>query len=165
VSRRDLLAAVKRLLRARVPLYAVFIIVVFALLPQTLWHLNKQAMRRAPLGTEKGLELQELIVKVKSELVQAERQLIKAGEAPLLALKDVELEINFVVHTKAGAEAELVAVSGGMEVGQEKTQRIRISLTPIAKDLQVQPRPKPLMNGERETVIGPTPPPKKKENP
>src|SRR5262249_40501519 len=119
-------------------------------------------LKAAQSGAEKGLELQELIVKVKSELAQAERQLIKEGGAPLLALNDVDLEINFVVHTEANAEAKLVAVSGATKVGQEKTQKIRLHLTPIVKELHVQPQQQPIIEDKSQHVIGPEAPPAKK---
>jgi hypothetical protein len=125
VSGANLLARVKRITTVRVPLlHAVLIVVLgFFVAPQALSFANRQLGKQVLSGTEKGLELTDLIVRVKSELAQAERQRIKEGEAALLELKDVDLEINFVVYTKANADAKLVAVSTAMEVGQEKTQK------------------------------------------
>lgn len=72
---------------------------------------------QATSGQPAGIELTALITRVNEQLYLAERKGIDGGEAPLLSLADVELEVVFVVEVenKADGEADfkLVAVSGG----------------------------------------------------
>lgn len=74
------------------------------------------------------LGVQELIEKVKIELLEAEEKRIKANESPLFALKNFDLEINFVVKERSkgsGAfDLKILTAGGESEYNSEVTQKI-----------------------------------------
>lgn len=82
------------------------------------------------VADDDGLEISNLIRKVKKELVKADTQRINNNEVALFALKDFRMEINFTVRSvnKAGAgvDYKFVTVEGGAETSNEKVQKLML---------------------------------------
>jgi len=113
----------------------------------------------APASSASQVDVKSLILKVKADLYGAEQEAIARGEAPLLHLEDVELEIAFVANAKAGGEVELLAVTSSSSVEMSRTQRVKLRLSPVAsKQLTIDPSPGPIRSGsDAPAVIGPSP--------
>lgn len=119
---------------------------------------------QATLGQPAGIELTELITRVKEQLYLAERKGVVDGQTPLLTLADVELEVVFVVQVENKADVKsdfkLVAVSGATATELGQTQRVKLRLKPIeASPGAVEPQQAPVIEEGGARVTGPSPPP------
>jgi Trypsin-co-occurring domain 2 len=74
--------------------------------------------------------LKDLILQVRQELMEAAAQSTKLGDAPILSLDGVTIEVNFVVETErkltAGASAKLLAVVGFNAGGEQRYSREQV---------------------------------------
>jgi hypothetical protein len=79
-----------------------------------------------------SLGVEALIEKVKEELISAEERRLTEGAEPLLKLKAVDLEVNFIVEENrkgSGAvDLKVVTVGGESAFGSERTQKVILHL-------------------------------------
>ena len=111
---------------------------IIFLLVVMLYNHRRAASTSAKDSAELGV--QDLIEKVKSELIKTEQKRIDAEQAPLFELKDFELEVSFVVKTSnkesGKAEFEVVTVGGETEFSSEKIQKIKLHMTAVQPQLR-----------------------------
>lgn len=127
--------------------------------------LSYQSWRPAQLIATGSSELgiKDLILKVKKELAETERDR-PINEAALFKLRDFELEVNFIVKTRHAASGkvdyEVVAVGADTEIGTERIQRIKLRMDAHIQEPGSQPPLPwpPASNTGKEVTIGPTPP-------
>jgi hypothetical protein len=113
-----------------------------------------------------ALGVQELIEKVKEELIKTEEKRISAQQAPLFELKDFELEINYVITASekesGGFEIKAVTLNSETETTTEKTQKIILRMSaikPQIKEEKASPRP---LDVNEDIIISQPPPPSKR---
>lgn len=91
-------------------------------------YFSKQKSMYAVDSDSTGLEISDLVRKVKYELYQADSLRIANNEGALFNLKSFEMEISFTVRQviKDGITAnyKFVTVEGGSETGNEKVQKL-----------------------------------------
>lgn len=140
-----------------VPHVAIGLLIVG--LPFLLGRYTAKSLDTATSVGASQIELQSLILKVKSDLYGAEQVAIARGEMPLLHLTDVELEVAFVAQAKSSGEVQLLAVTSSSEVELGRTQRVKLRLSPIpAKQVSVKPENSPIVDESvTPTVIGSVP--------
>jgi hypothetical protein len=86
-------------------------------------------------GKAPSLDLTALLREVRTEVNAATREMLKNRESAMFKVKELEIEINFVVSHEAGADAaKLVPIGLESKVSSEKVQKIRLTLDP-APDL------------------------------
>jgi hypothetical protein len=111
-------------------LFAVGIIVLLIFM---IYNNRKSTLTATDNATRLGV--QELIERVKSELVATERKRVEANEAPLFILQDFELEINFVVKEnstqKGDFDFKVVTVGSAADYGSENTQKVKLRMTAV----------------------------------
>jgi len=73
------------------------------------------------------LGLSDFIKSVRAELIEASTH---EGD-PILELKDVELEVSFVVGKNAKGGVKLWVVDAGGEYSKQQTQTVKLTMTPI----------------------------------
>jgi len=90
------------------------------------------------------LGIADLIVAIRTELVEAENKLRDAGYSPLFVTRELELDIGFVVEKTGTAGAKLdirvLSVGGEGTYSSEDTQRVRLlfkSLVPELKPVEI----------------------------
>lgn len=119
----------------------IFAIGIIALLASMIYN-NRKSTLAVPDNPGR-LGVQELIEKVKSELVGTEKKRVEANESPLFMLQDFELEINFVVKEntaqKGDFDFKVVTVGGAADYGYEKTQRIKLRMSVVQPQQQETP--------------------------
>lgn len=132
------------------PLYVVILLALALLFPEGSRLLRNLTGATPGMASQqsKGLGIEDLIRRVKSELADAEAKRIRNNEAALFELKEFELEIGFVVQerTTAGGKIDyqVVSVDTGTEVGNERVQRIRLRWTtggPVQQSARASPLP------------------------
>ena len=75
-----------------------------------------------------NISIKDFISQVKEELVNA-----IDDKTPFFELGEVELEVAFVLDTKAKAGAKLFVVNVGGEATATQTHRVRLKLTPFVE--------------------------------
>lgn len=75
-----------------------------------------------------NISIKDFIFQVKEELVNA-----VDDKTPFFELGEVELEVAFVLDTKAKAGARLFVVNVGGEATATQTHRVRLKLTPLVE--------------------------------
>lgn len=98
--------------------------IVMAIIPSSSYWF---AQKLTGLDSTATLGIKELINQVKVELIAAEREMRERKEASLFDLKELEMEIHFVVRSGAEAKVEVVGIGGGFEATDEKTQKLRLT--------------------------------------
>ena len=123
--------------KTEIALVIIIIALIFLLL-----HIHKKSAV-ASTETPSEIGIQRLIERVKTELVETSKNSIENNEAPLLILKEFQLEINFVVKETVSQDGhldfEVVTVGNKSDYGIEKTQKITIKMESIAPIEQVVP--------------------------
>jgi len=105
--------------------------------------------------TRPRVEVKDLIREVKTELVAADREMLKNGEAALFQLRDFEMEIQFVVRRSGDLHAEVVGVGGGAGASSESVQKLKLHWDVVpSKTVTVPPAQSPIIK-KPDTVIGP----------
>jgi hypothetical protein len=87
---------------------------------------NGEADTQWGLRMKGNISIKDFISQVKEELVDA-----VDDETPFFELGEVELEVAFVLDTKAKAGARLFVVDVGGEATATQTHRVRLKLTPF----------------------------------
>lgn len=109
-----------------------------------------------------ALGVQDLIEKVKEELIKTEEKRINAKQAPLFELKDFELEINFVItasEKEAGSfEFKAVTLNSETETTTEKTQKIILRMSAVQPQIQQEKASPSPLNVKESTIISQPPP-------
>jgi hypothetical protein len=120
-------------------------------------------------GRDSGLGVYGLVRKVREELTRAENEMVKNNEQEMFVLKDLELEISFVVKKtvmeKGTVEYSFVTVEGESQTGVEKVQKLRLqwSATTPTKG-SAAPSSGPLQVGSGLILTPDKKPPTKEEN-
>jgi hypothetical protein len=129
---------------------------------------NHRRVASASAKDSAELGVQDLIEKVKSELIKTEQSRVDAGQAPLFELKDFELEISFVVKTSdkesGKAEFEVVTVGGETEFSSEKIQKIKLHMTAVQPQLRQAASSTAPPAVEDSAIISDPPPEERKRN-
>lgn len=123
--------------------------------------------RPGSLGSEKKLEITELIRDVKKQVVEASTKAEEKGETPFFRLRSVDLEINYTVKvsgTSSGkAEFYVLTAENSSQTDLEKAQKIVLHLDAIQMYQQtIVPLPGEKIDQTNSPVVDhdPTPPPK-----
>ena len=92
-----------------------------------------------------GVGITDLVRRVKKELAQLEDSMVKKNENAMFQLKDMGMEISFVVRQsvsgKVGGKYELITVEGSRENSNERVQKLILHW-----DAE-KPKPKTLTTG------------------
>jgi K+ transporter len=119
----------------------IFAVGIIVLLIFMIYNNRKSTLVETDNSTRLGV--QELIEKVKSELIATEKKRVEANEAPLFMLQDFELEINFVVKEnttqKGDFDFKVITVGSAADYGSEKTQTIKLRMTAAQPQHQETP--------------------------
>lgn len=112
------------------------------------------------------LGVQDLIEKVKDELIKTEQKRIKDGRDPLFELKDFELEINFVVTNRnkesGGFDFKVVTLEGERDISSERIQKVKLRMAAIPpQEHQAEASEVPLEIDDSTVIRGAQPPEKK----
>lgn len=118
------------------------------------------------------LDIAELIVGVKNELLKAQQHRVQENELPLFEVKDFDLEINFVVRSQSNVtgqlDAKVITVGGEDEYSSEKVHKISLHLTAVSPVPSTGGASRERIPSEGGRVLGPTPssltPNKEREN-
>lgn len=87
-----------------------------------------------------GIGITDLVRKVKKELIQLEDSMTHKNESQMFRLKDMGMEISFVVRQtasgKVGGSYEVLTVEGSHEVSNENVQKLTLhwETPPLVKD-------------------------------
>jgi hypothetical protein len=86
------------------------------------------------VANENKIGLAELLHALRMEIERSRKLLVDSGVAPLLKLKDAEVEVQFVVEKEVkagiGVEIGLFAVDAGGKYHSENLQKLKVTLTP-----------------------------------
>jgi hypothetical protein len=91
-------------------------------------------LRHGPVSnsTDKGLNVANLIEKVRDELAESERRRRTENKASLFDVKTFDLELNFVVRenntAKGGVDFEVVTIGGELQRSAEEIQKITLHM-------------------------------------
>ncbi len=136
-----------RILNCRVKLWhgavAVFVVLVVANFFERL------------VETRPRVEVKDLIREVKAELVAADQEMLKNGEAALFQLKEFEMEIQFVVRRSGDLRAEVVGVGGGAGASSESIQKLKLHWDVVPPTPGSVPPSENPVEKNADTVIGP----------
>lgn len=86
-------------------------------------------VRNAPMQLspkERPLEVKELIEAVSQQLAEVDASRRNKKMLPLFALRDFEMEINYVVRNAGGAKAEVVGIGTNLDTVSERVQKLRL---------------------------------------
>jgi len=126
------------LLRRRLSvLTAVGIGVGCFLLPFVLWWLTSSPRASAPTTTPEGIELQQMLSALQSVLADPTLGSLNAGTTSPFTLKDVDVEVHFVVQKSAPTSGtplyRLVPVDTTLQTRPEHVQTLKMRLisTPL----------------------------------
>lgn len=119
------------------------------------------------IQTYEGLGIKDLVRRVKLELYEAEEEMRRNQEIPLFELKDLDLEISFMIQArstrKGKVEYHFVAVDNEIQTGSERIQRIKLHMTAAQpRDLKKKADESPIPTKQEITIIHDKPPKKKK---
>ena len=120
----------------------VFIVVILLLLLLLVYkHL---VVTKDPGENDKSLGLNELIKKVRSELILMENDRIKENQGGMFELKDFDLEIKFTVNEKrtlsGKIEYQVITIGSEKEISTEKVQTIKLHMKALgASNGEVSP--------------------------
>jgi len=111
--------------------YMSIVIAVLALvflLVRNLQHTRNFAKQAAYPCDSTGVGITDLVRKVKKELANLEDSMVKNNESAMFRLRDMQLEISFVVRynnsVTMGGSYELVSVEGEESGGNEHVQKL-----------------------------------------
>jgi NTP-dependent ternary system trypsin peptidase co-occuring protein len=154
---------VRAFMRAKVPLGPLTGFLALALVFAFFLRSHKQTpISQADLSKE-GLGVEDLISRVKSELTELEKQERARGEDALFAVKDFDLEINFIVHThitdKGEVTTHLVTVGQETETALDKVQKITLHLETLPPP-HIKAKYVPDLKSDDPNIAGPVPPAK-----
>ena len=84
----------------------------------------------------KNIDIADLLFEIRSELIEAENRMKKAGRTALFVTKKLDLELSFVVEEsvsgKGGFDIRIVTLGAEKDYSTAKIQKIRLQLeTPI----------------------------------
>lgn len=107
-----------------------------------------------------SLNITTLLQQVKCEVNAATRETIMKGEPAMFQVKELELEINFIISQEAGSKTPtLVPISLETKVASQKVQRIKLTLgpaddidKPLEGTLSKIERPTDVLLGEEQDV-------------
>jgi len=105
--------------------------------------------------TRPRVEVKDLIREVKTELVAADKEMIKNGEAALFQLRDFEMEIQFVVRRSGDLRAEVVGVGGGAGASSESVQKLKLHWDVVPPRAGSVPPSEVPVEKKADIVIGP----------
>jgi hypothetical protein len=105
--------------------------------------------------TRPRVEVKDLIREVKAELVAADQEMLKKGEAALFQLKDFEMEIQFVVRRSGDLHAEVVGVGGGAGASSESVQKLKLHWDALPPKAGSVPATQDAAEKKPDIVIGP----------
>ena len=156
----------RSLLARKGPVYVVATLAAVALTPYVLAFLKPLVGPRGGSTQDEGLGIKELVAGVKEELVKSEEERILRGEAPLFIVKDLDLEISFVIRAStkhsSGARFQVLVIDNELQTGAERIQKLTLHMTAVPPSAETQSLPattKPLSNGrEGARVLTPVPP-------
>lgn len=77
---------------------------------------------------ENPIGLEELIEKVRQELLSTER---KSGEVPFLSVDEVSLELQVTIQKEGEAGIKIHVIQLGGKVSRDDVQTIKVTLTPL----------------------------------
>src|SRR5439155_12027922 len=121
------------LLRRRLSvLTAVGIGVGCFLLPFVLWWLTSSPRASAPPSTPGAIELQQMLSALQTVLADPTLGSLNAGTASPFTLKDVDVEVHFVVQKSANGTPlyRLVPVDSALPTRPEHVQTLKVRLIP-----------------------------------
>ena len=128
-----------RLLEKHVPVKLLLGVIILMALPYLVHYAIPSPDQTSKLGRPSGdepLELNKLIRRVKQELAASEQEMVANHEAPLFELKQVDLELSFVLRARSLANGKVdyvpVVVSSEREVGSEKIQKVTLHMNAIS---------------------------------
>lgn len=154
----------------KVVFFLLLLVAIVPILSRRLW-----IDTRVP-SAQNGLEISELIRRVKKGLEAANAEANAKQEAALFKAKTFDLEVTFVVEASTSSEGKteyhLVTVDNTLEAKSERTQKITIHMDVVQPERIVKPaatdQPDKELRGVK--VVGTKPskkkegiPPKKKE--
>jgi hypothetical protein len=117
---------------------------------------------------ENGLEISQLIRRVKTELEAANTAANQNHEAALFQAKTFDLELTFVVEASTSTEGKtdyrLVAVDNTLEAKSERTQKITIHMDVVQPERVVKPVGVSAPNRDGGVKVVGIVPPKKRED-
>lgn len=87
---------------------------------------GKEVNNGTDISRIEGIQLKELIRKVKADLTAADQEAAAKGELALFRLKDFELDINVVASGSAETKGQIMTVGSNVTVGSEKIQKIHL---------------------------------------
>jgi len=127
-SRTSSLRTVFRTVVTATLVYGAFFLVTKYALPS----LVAQSPTGTPLRSTGGsMDLTGLIREVKTQVGAATSLMIKNDERPLFQVKELEIEINYVISQEADAKtATLVPIDLNTKISSEKVQHIKLTLGP-----------------------------------
>ena len=86
-------------------------------------------------GEPESLSIKDLISRVQQELIDSQMERKKAGRESLFEVKNLTIEINFVVTTTTNKQGELdlklVTVGAGKQYENQQVQKIILELSAI----------------------------------
>lgn len=108
-------------------LLAAFIFIAFFIIKLFNGNSGSVIGASAPCDTC-GIGITDLVRRVKKELIQLEDSMTHNNENEMFRLKDMQMEISFVVRQtssgKVGGSYEVVTVEGSRENSNEKVQKL-----------------------------------------
>jgi hypothetical protein len=111
--------------------HAMLVVIIIA----AIFYTSKMIMGKAQFTENNatrcdtcGIGITDLVREVKKELTQLEDSMVHRNENEMFRLKDMEMEISFVVRQttsgKMGGSYEVVTVEGSRENSNEKVQKL-----------------------------------------
>ncbi len=86
-----------------------------------------------------NLSIKEIVRKVKSELVQAEHEMVENDEQPLFRVKKLSVELNFIVdeskETGGGLDLKIVAADARKNYHEGEVQKITLEWESLSPSL------------------------------
>jgi len=111
----------------------------------------------ARIGGDEALGINGLIVKVRNELAQAERQMAADGRSALFVLQDMEMEIRFTVQAGGELKVEGAGLAGTLDQSTERAQTLKLRWTTLPEKTGETPRGGVSMPGTERRVLAPQP--------
>jgi len=102
------------------------------LLPFVLWWLTSSPRASAPTSTPEGIELQQMLSALHTVLTDPTLGSLNTGTTSPFTLKDVDVEVHFVVQKSASSTSlyRLVPVDTALQTRPEHVQTLKVRLIP-----------------------------------
>jgi len=109
--------------------YVVFFLLTTYVLPRFGF---QPALQSGAQDMPTSLDLTALLRQVKMEVNAATRQMLENRENAMFEVKELEIEVNFVITREAGVDTpKLVPIGLQSKVSSEKVHRIKLTLDPV----------------------------------